>query len=44
MSELTLALNWYPNPALRGMLNFVHSEVDKVGDANFFLLRWQLDF
>ncbi len=44
MSDVTLALNWYPNPVTRLMLNVVNSDVDNVGDANFFLVRWQIDF
>ncbi len=42
--DVTLGLNWYPNPATRLMLNFVAADVDGVGDANFVLMRWQVDF
>ena len=42
--DVTVALNWYPNPATRMMLNFVTADVDGLGDANFVLLRWQVDF
>nr|XP_061811862.1 porin O-like [Nerophis lumbriciformis] len=44
MTDITLALNWYPNPATRLMMNLVNSDVDGIGDANFFLVRWQIDF
>ncbi len=40
----TLGLNWYPNPATRLMINFVHADVDNVGEAEFLLVRWQVDF
>jgi phosphate-selective porin OprO/OprP len=40
----TLAVNWYPNPATRLMLNFVKADITDVGDANFVIMRWQVDF
>ena len=42
--DWSLGLNWYPNPATRLMINYVHAEVDRVGEADFFLVRWQVDF
>ncbi len=42
--NITLGLNWYPNPATRMMLNFVHADVDTLGEVDFVLLRWQVDF
>ncbi len=42
--NVSLGLNWYPNPATRLMINFVNADVDGVGDANFVLVRWQVDF
>ncbi len=42
--NLTLGLNWYPNPATRLMINWVSSDVEGTGDADFFLVRWQVDF
>lgn len=42
--DWSLGLNWYPNPATRMMINWVHADVDSVGEADFFLLRWQVDF
>lgn len=42
--DLTLGLNWYLNPATRLMINWVHADVDSVGEADFFLVRWQVDF
>jgi len=41
---VTLALNWYPNPATRMMLNYVMSEVQGIGGADFVLFRAQVDF
>ena len=41
---VTIALNWYPNPATRMMLNYVMSEVRGIGGADFVLLRAQVDF
>ncbi|MEM7355416.1 MAG: porin, partial [Acidobacteriota bacterium] len=40
----TLGVNWYLNPATRLMINLVHADVDNVGEADFFLVRWQVDF
>ncbi|MEM7355418.1 MAG: porin [Acidobacteriota bacterium] len=40
----TIGVNWYPNPATRLMINLVHADVDNVGEADFFLVRWQVDF
>jgi len=42
--NITVALNWYPNPATRMMLNYVLADVDGLGDANLIIMRWQVDF
>ncbi len=42
--NVTLGVNWYPNPVTRLMLNWVHADVDRVGEADFILMRWQVDF
>lgn len=42
--DLTLGLNWYLNPATRMMINWVHADVTSAGEADFLLLRWQVDF
>ncbi|MEM7049652.1 MAG: porin [Acidobacteriota bacterium] len=44
IDNYSLALNWYLNPATRMMINYVHADVDTVGEADFILLRWSLDF
>ena len=42
--DISVGLNWYLNPATRMMLNYVMADVDRVGEADFILLRWQVDF
>ncbi len=42
--DLTLAVNGYLNPVTRLRINWVHADIDTLGTANFFLVRWQVDF
>ncbi len=42
--NITFGANWYLNPATRLMLNYVMADVEDEGDADFFLVRWQVDF
>ena len=42
--NLTLGVNWYPNPATRLMINYVMADVKDAADADFVLVRWQVDF
>ncbi|MEM8930039.1 MAG: porin [Acidobacteriota bacterium] len=42
--NVSLALNWYLNPATRLMLNYVHADVDSSGEGDFVLARWSFDF
>lgn len=42
--DYTIGLNWYPNPATRLMINWVRADVDGLGEADFILTRWQVDF
>ncbi len=47
MSNITVGLNWYPNPATRLMINFVTAEVEGPGldgSIDSVLVRWQVDF
>ncbi len=44
MDDITVGVNWYLNPATRLMMNYVMADVDQVGDADFILVRWQVDF
>ncbi len=43
-TNISVGLNWYPNPVTRLMLDYINADVDDVGDANFILMRWQVDF
>ena len=40
----TLGLNWYPNSETRWMLNWVKADVANGGNADIFLMRWQIEF
>ena len=42
--NMSVGFNWYLNPATRFMLNFVNADIDGVGDMDFVLVRWQVDF
>ncbi len=48
MNCLTLGVNWYLNPMTRVMLNYINADVDHrgvdLGDANIFMMRFQVDF
>lgn len=44
IDDVTVALNWYLNSASRFMLDFVHSDVEDVGEASFVLVRAQVEF
>ena len=40
----TLGVNWYLKPNTRVMLNWVHADVDAVGESDSILMRFQIDF
>ncbi len=42
--NVTVGLNWYPNAATRLMLNYVLADVEDLGEADFILARWAVDF
>ncbi len=42
--NISVAVNWYLNPATRLMINYVMADIEDVGDADFVLVRWSLDF
>lgn len=44
LSDITLGLNWYLNNVTRMMFNYVYAERDGIGAANFFQMRFQIDF
>lgn len=41
---VTAALNWYLNPNTRVMSNYVFADLDNIGDAHIFQMRFQVDF
>ena len=44
MSDVTLGINWYLNPNMRIMGNYVHANRNGVGSADIFQTRLQVDF
>lgn len=44
MQDASVGINWYLNPNMRIMGNFIHSHVNDYGDADMFLTRFQVDF
>lgn len=44
LDNITAGLNWYLNPNMRIMWNYVHSDKETVGDADMLLTRLQIDF
>ncbi len=44
LRDWTAGVNWYLNPNVRVMWNYVRADLEKVGTANIFEMRFQLDF
>ncbi len=47
LQDVTLGVNWYLNPNMRIMANYIHSMLDGSdvsGDTDLFMLRLQFDF
>lgn len=44
LEDFTFAVNWYLNPNVRVLSNYVHGDLQDVGDADLFSVRFQTDF
>jgi phosphate-selective porin OprO/OprP len=44
LDDLTLGLNWYPNPVTRMMINWVRADREGLGEADLLLVRFAVDF
>ncbi|MCH8964171.1 MAG: porin [Planctomycetes bacterium] len=44
LDDFTLGLNWYLNPNMRVMFNYILADSEDRGDANIFQMRFQVDF
>ncbi|MHC4395878.1 MAG: OprO/OprP family phosphate-selective porin [Planctomycetota bacterium] len=44
LKDITVGLNWYLNPNMRVMWNYIHAKLDGVGDSDLALMRLQIDF
>lgn len=43
MEDISVGINWYLTGTSRVMFNYIHSDVQHVGSANVFLLRYQFN-
>lgn len=41
---ITVGLNWYPVSHARWMLNYIYTDQDELGDAQYIATRFQVDF
>jgi len=44
LDDFTLGVNWYLNPMMRMMFNYVFADSEDSGDANIFQMRLQVAF
>jgi len=44
LRNLTAGVNWYLNPNMRTMFNYIYSDLDDIGTADIVTMRFQFDF
>ena len=44
LKDTSVGLNWYLNPNMRIMWNYVRADLNNVGNADLLLMRFQVDF
>ena len=44
LDNITAGLNWYLNPNTKIMLDYIHADKDRIGQADMFMMRLQFDF
>lgn len=44
LGDFTFGMNWYLNPNVRFMFNYVHADLEDSGEANIIQSRFQVAF